>query len=337
MAKVLIASAMLADKEMAFLNVLRDAGLEVVYPSKRKQLNEEELMEALPGAVATLAGSENYSRRIIEAFPDLRVIARIGVGYDAVDVAAATENGVTVTVTPGANHESVAEHTFALMLALARGIVPQHSAISGGGWQRIVGVPLRDRTLGLVGLGRVGQAVAIRAVAFRMRVLAYDPMPDAAFAERNGIPLVSLERLLSESDFVSLHLPLTKATSGMIDGPALARMKPTAFLINTARGGIVHEDALVDALRAGWIAGAALDVFTEEPPPADHPLTKFENVICTAHTAGVDLQARDDMALLAARSVAALSLGNWSEANVVNPECREKFHWSSRANRKEKT
>jgi D-3-phosphoglycerate dehydrogenase len=320
MPKVLIATAMLAGLEKPFVNLLRDAGCEVVYPSLRKQLTETELLAELPGVTASLAGSEPYTRRVIESCPDLRVIARNGVGYDAVDVTAATRQGIAVTITPGTNHESVAEHTFALLLTVARSIVPQHTAICAGGWRRDVGYPLRGRTLGLVGLGRVGKAVAVRAAAFRMQVLVHEQQPDTRFIAENNIELVPLDRLLSESDFVSLHIPFAKESRHLIDERALRLMKPSAFLINTARGGLVCEEALFRALQERRIAGAGLDVLADEPPPPDHPLLKLENVICTAHTAGVDLQARDDMALMAAQSIVDVLQGNWSQANVVNPD-----------------
>jgi D-3-phosphoglycerate dehydrogenase / 2-oxoglutarate reductase len=328
MSKVLIATAILAGLDKPFLHVLKGAGLEVVYPRQRKQLTEDELITELKGVAAALAGSEPYTRRVIESSPQLRVIARNGVGYDAVEVAAATEHGIAITVTPGANHESVAEHTFALMLTLARSIIPQHAAISAGRWQRDVGFPLRGRTLGLIGLGRIGREVAIRALAFRMHILAYEPRPDARFVAQHRIVLVPLEQLLSQSDFVSLHLPLTHESQHLLDGRALGLMKPTAFLLNTARGGLVDEAELLRALQERRIAGAGLDVFAEEPPPADHLLLKLPNVVCTAHTAGVDAQARDDMAHLAAQSIVALSRGQWSHATVVNPECRARFSWT---------
>jgi phosphoglycerate dehydrogenase-like enzyme len=328
MHKVLIATPTLAGPDWPFLDVLRGAGLEVVYPRQRKALTEDDLLVELEGVAAVVAGMEPYTRRVIEASQGLRVIARVGVGYDAVDTDAAAERGVAVTVTPGVNQESVAEHTFALMLALARSVVPMHLAIRGGGWRRDSGVPLRGRTLGLVGLGRIGKEVALRAAAFRMTVLAYDPVPDARFADEHHVALVPLDRLLAESDFVSLHLPLAVESRHLIDARALGRMKPTAFLINTARGGLVDEAALAAALRAGRLAGAGLDVFAEEPPPPGDPLRRPDNVVCTGHTAGIDSQSRDDMALLAARSVAALSRGEWPESQVVNPACRGKFRWT---------
>ncbi len=325
MPRVLIATAMLAGLEGPFLSVLRGAGFEVVYPRERKQLTEDELLAELPHVAAALAGSEPYTRRVIEASPSLRIIARNGVGYDAVDIAAATERGIAVAVTPGTNHESVAEHTLALTLAVARSIVPQNAAIRAGRWQRDVGLPLRGRTLGLVGLGRVGRAVATRAAALGMRLVAYEPLPDLDFAARHRVELTSLDALLAQADVVSLHLPLTDESRHLIDGRALARMKPTALLINTARGGLICEDELVRALVERRIAGAGLDVFAEEPPPAEHPLLSLDNVVCTAHTAGVDAQAREDMALAAAQAIVAISRGEWPEAHIVNPQCRAAF------------
>jgi D-3-phosphoglycerate dehydrogenase len=327
MQKVLIATATLADLRGRFVDTLTAAGFEAVYPRERKVLTEDELVHELQGACAVVAGFEPYTRRVIGACPDLRVIARNGVGYDAVDLDAATERGIPVTVTPGANQESVAEHTIALILAVARGIVPQHEAIRAGGFRRLLGVPLRGRTLGLVGMGRIGREVARRAAAFGMRLLVCDPVADPATVEQLGITLVPLDELLAQSDFVSLHLPLSEATRRLIDARALALMKPTAFLINTARGDVVSEDDLAEALKSGTIAGAALDVFTEEPPPAGHPLTQMENVVCTAHTAGIDLQAREDMAMLAAHAIITLSRGDWPEDQVVNPDCRATFRW----------
>jgi phosphoglycerate dehydrogenase-like enzyme len=327
MPKVLIATSTLAGPGWPFLDVLRGANLDIVYPRAWKQFTEDELIAELAGAAAVVAGMEPYTRRVIEACPGLRVIARVGVGYDAVDTAAAADRGVAVTITPGVNQESVAEHTFALVLALARSVVPMHLAIRGGGWKRDSGVPLRGRTLGLVGLGRIGKEVALRGAAFRMKVLAYDPMPDARFAADHGVTLAPLDRLLAESDFVSLHLPRTPGAAPLLDAAALARMKPTAYLVNTARGGIVDEAALADALQSKRLAGAGLDVFAEEPPRPDDPLRTLDTVVCTGHTAGIDTQARDDMASLAAESIAALSRGEWPAHQVVNPACRDRFRW----------
>jgi phosphoglycerate dehydrogenase-like enzyme len=326
MAKVLISPATLDGVEGPYFELLRGAGFELVYPRKGAQLTEDELFDHLPGVQAAIAGSEPYTRRVLDANPGLRVIARAGVGYDAVDVPAATEHGIAVAITPGTNQDSVAEHTFALILALAKHLIPQHHGTRTGTWPRQANLPLRGRTLGIAGLGRIGKAVALRGECFLMRLLAYEPFPDREFATRHGVTLVPLEQLLAESDFLTLHVPLTMESRHLINRATLARMKPTAFLINTARGGLVSEADLLEALRARRLAGAALDVFEEEPPPPS-PLLEMDNVVLTPHAAGVDLQSRDDMALSAARAIVALSQGEWPAEQVVNPEVRGRFRW----------
>jgi len=283
-------------------------------------------MVALQGVSAALAGSEPYSERVLAANPQLRVVARVGVGYDAVDVAAATARGVAVTIAPNTNQDAVAEHTFCLMLGLVKNLVAQHLGTCALKWPRGANLPLRQRTLGIAGLGRTGKSVAVRGEAFGMRLLAYEPYPDKAFAAAHGVEFVSFERLLAESDFLSLHLPLTGASKYLIDRKALAMMKPTAFLINTARGGLVCEEDLLEALRTNKIAGAGLDVFEEEPP-GKNPLFQLENVLLTPHAAGGDVQSRDDMSLSAAEAIVALSRGEWPAEKVVNPEVRERFRW----------
>jgi phosphoglycerate dehydrogenase-like enzyme len=326
MPKVLIAPMTLANVQGPFVQVLRQAGFELVYPQHAHQMTEEELLPALRGIAASLAGSEPYTARVLDANPTLRVIARAGVGFDAVDVAAATAHGVAVATTPGTNHDCVAEHTFSMLLGLTRNLVAQHFGVKSGAWPRGTNLPVRGRTLGIAGLGRIGKAVALRGEAFHMRLLAYEPYPDTAFASAHHVELVPLDRLLAESDFLSLHLPLTSESRRLINRQSLARMKPTAFLINTARGGLVDEADLLEALKARRIAGAALDVFEQEPP-GKSPLFELDNVLLTPHAAGMDLQSRDDMARSAAEAIAALSRGEWPAEKVVNPEVRAKFKW----------
>jgi D-3-phosphoglycerate dehydrogenase len=326
MDKVLIAPAALDGLDIAFVQVLREAGFDLVYPQRGVQLNEDELLSFLSGVKASVAGSEPYTARVLDAHPQLRVIARAGVGYDAVDVAAATRHGMAVAITPGTNEGSVAEHTFCLMLGLAKRLVPQHLGVKAGDWPRGANLPLRGRTLGIAGLGRIGKAVALRGQAFAMRLLAYDPVPDKAFAEHHQIDLVSLEKLLAESDYLTLHLPVSAESRYLINRRTLALMKPTAFLINTARGAVVNEADLLEALQQKRIAGAGLDVFEQEPP-GKHPLFALDNVLLTPHAAGVDVQSRDDMALSAARAIVSLARGEWPAEKVVNPEVRSKFRW----------
>jgi D-3-phosphoglycerate dehydrogenase len=326
MRKVLITPSPLHGIDGPYLKVLREAGFECAFPSRIGQLTEDELYQQLNGVAATIAGSEPYSRRVLEAHPELRVIARAGVGFDAVDLAAATERGVVVCIAPGTNQDAVAEHTFALILALAKGLIGQHQGTRTGQWPRRPNLPLRGRSLGILGLGRIGKAVAVRGAAFGMRLLAYEPYPDLQFAEQWHVTLVSLERLLAEADYVTIHVPLTPDSRYLFNRKTLALMKPTAFLINTSRGGLINEADLLEALRAGRLAGAGLDVFEQEPPPPS-PLLELDNVVLTPHAAGVDLQSRDDMALSAARSIVALSRGQWPAEQVVNPQVRERFRW----------
>ncbi len=328
MPKVFIGPVALAGLQADFVNVLKNAGFELVYHGRPAQLEEEELLAALDGADAALAGSEPYSARVLAAHPKLKVIARVGVGYDAVDTDAATRHGVAVCIAPGTNQGSVAEHTFALMLALVKHLIPQHLGVVAGGWPRGTNIPLRSRTLGLAGLGRIGKAVATRALAFEMDVIAHDPFPDTAWAKAHGIPLVSLEELLRRSDFVSLHMPAMPETAHLINARTLALMKPTAYLINTSRGAVVNEADLYEALKARRIAGAGLDVFEQEPP-GQTPLLGLDNVVLTPHAAGVDLRSRDEMARAAAEAIASLWRGEWPAEKVVNPGVREKFRWGA--------
>jgi phosphoglycerate dehydrogenase-like enzyme len=327
MKRVLIAPAPLKEIEHVYGPVLRGAGFELVFPRRNAQMTEAELIEQLPGCVASLAGSEPYTTAVISAAAakGLKVICRAGVGYDAVDVPAATELGVAVGFAPGTNQDAVAEHTFMLILALARNLVVQHNLTVAGKWPRRANQPLRGRTLGVVGVGRIGKEVALRGLAFKMPVIAYDPFPDTVFLQKHNIPLVTLDELLRQSDVVSLHMPMLPESKQIINAHSLSLMKPTAYLVNTARGGVVDEPALVDALKNKRIAGAGLDVFEDEPPPVDHPLFGLDNVVLTAHTAGVDVKSRDDMAQRAAECIVKLLAGGWPAEWIVNTEVRAKF------------
>jgi D-3-phosphoglycerate dehydrogenase len=327
MPKVLIAPSPLASLKGDFYTVLATAGFEFVYPKKAVQMLESDLLEQLPGIPAALAGSEPYTRKVFEACPQLKIVARVGVGYDAVDVQAATDHGVMVATAPGTNQDAVSEHCFMLILAFVKNLTHQHHLIREGQWPRAANRPIRGQTLGLVGLGRIGKSMTIRAKAFGMNVVAYEPFPDKAFVDAHGIRLLSLEDLLREADIVSLHLPALPQTYKLINAERLKLMKPNAILVNTARGAVVDEVALYDALKNKRIAGACLDVFEQEPPLPDNPLLKLDNIVMTAHMAGVDTQSRDDMARKAAECIAAVSRGEWPAECVVNPEVKSKFKW----------
>lgn len=324
--KALIAPQTLAGLEGRHLDVLREAGFDLVFPPVAHQLTEEQLLQQLNGICVSLAGSEPYTSRVLAAHPQLKIIARVGVGYDAVDVSAATAQGVAVAIAPGTNQEAVAEGAFALMLALAKSIVPRHLQVKAGEWPRFANLPLRSRALGIVGLGRIGKALAVRGRAFGMPMIAFDPIPDEAFAKEHGIRLASLEELLAESDFVSLHSPLIPATKHLINKRTLGLMKPSAFLVNTARGGLVCEADLYEALKNGAIAGAGLDVFEQEPPGAS-PLFELDNIVLAPHTAGMDVKSRDDMALSAAQAIVDLSQGRWPSEKIVNPEVQSSYRF----------
>lgn len=261
---------------------LAEAGFEVVDSPRPAPLTEEELLALLPDFDAIVAGNDPLTARVLEQLPRLRAIARWGIGVDAVDLDAATRLGIVVTNTPGLIVDTVADLAFALLLAVARRIVEADRWVRSGQWQEFQTTLVWGKTLGLVGVGAIGMAVARRARGFNMTVLGYDPVPRAE-AEEIGVRYVSLDELLREADFVSVHAPLTPQTRGLIDARAIALMKPTAILVNTARGGLVDQQALYEALRDGRIAGAGLDVFAKEPPDPNDPLLKLNNCVFTPH------------------------------------------------------
>jgi phosphoglycerate dehydrogenase-like enzyme len=283
----------------------------------------------LTAADAVIAGAEPYPRKVIEALPRLRAIARSGVGYDAIDLAACDEAGVVVMTTPGVNHHSVAEHTFALLFGVARGFPIAHLRVRECKWKRTSGPRVMGSTIGVVGLGRIGQAVATRAIGVGMNVLAYEPFPSQAFLkEWPAVVLTSLDDLFAKSDYVSLHLPLSPETRHLINSKTLARMKPGSVLINTARGGLVDENALCQALRSGHLRAAALDVFEVEPLPLSSPLLAFDNVLFAGHTAGIDNESKYDTFKMCADNLVALYTGGWPAECVVNLRGTNGWKWS---------
>lgn len=256
---------------------------EVLYNPTGRPLTAEELIPLVPGVDGYIAGLDAISRAVIEAADSLRVIARYGVGVDAVDLEAARQRGIIVTNTPGANTNSVAELTIALMLALARRIPEAVQTTRLGGWPRLSGVSLEGKVVGLIGFGAIGRQVARRLRGFDCTLLAYDPFPDEVKAEELGVRLTSLDEVVQQADFLSLHCPATDETRGMVNEAFLRKMKEGAFLINTARGELIDESALLQALQSGRLSGAALDVFSRQPPEPDNPLLKLPQVILTPH------------------------------------------------------
>jgi lactate dehydrogenase-like 2-hydroxyacid dehydrogenase len=298
--------------------LLRDAGCELIFPKKPGLLMGDELVAALSGMDAVLANLDGYSASVLSSssVSQLKIIARWGVGYDSVDVSAATRNGIVATYTPELLNEAVADYTFALLLALARRVHEVHGTMQRGEWKHALGDDVGGKTLGIIGLGRIGKAVARRATGFGMRILAHTAHPDPT---NQSVEFVPLEKLLAESDFVSLHPALTPETRGMIGEAQLRQMKPTAYLINTGRGALLDETALARALKENRLAGAALDVFTIEPLPADSALRSAPNLLLSPHQSSYARGTCERVSLSAARAIVDLMNGKKPQ-NVLNPE-----------------
>jgi D-3-phosphoglycerate dehydrogenase / 2-oxoglutarate reductase len=303
------------------LQQLRDAGHVV---DVRLGLSPDELVEVIPGAAALIIRSATQvTREVLESGTDLVVVGRAGIGLDNVDVEAATQRGVMVVNAPQSNILSAAEHTMALLLAQARNIPQAHQALSEGRWERSKweGVELADKTLGIVGLGRIGKLVAQRALAFGMRLVAYDPFVSAERARQVSVELMPLERLVQVADFVTLHVAKTPDTAGLIGKDLLALAKPGIRIVNVARGGIVDEAALAEAIRAGRVAGAALDVFAAEPT-TESPLFGLPQVVVTPHLGASTREAQDKAGDTIAEQV-ALALDDEFVPFAVNVSAAE--------------
>jgi D-3-phosphoglycerate dehydrogenase / 2-oxoglutarate reductase len=303
------------------LQRLRDAGHVV---DVRLDLSPDELVGVVPGAAAlVIRSATQVTREVLEAGTDLVVVGRAGIGLDNVDVTTATERGVMVVNAPTSNILTTAEHTMGLLLAQARNIPQAHAALVDGRWERgrWEGVELSDKTLGVVGLGRVGKLVAQRAHAFGMRLVATDPFVDSERARQLGVEMMPLDRLVEESDFVTLHVTKTPETIGMIGKDLLARAKPGIRIINVSRGGVVDEEALAEAIRVGHVAGAALDVFAAEPT-TDSPLFGLPQVVVTPHLGASTREAQDKAGDTIAEQV-ELALANEFVPFAVNVSAAE--------------
>lgn len=322
MSTVLVADNKSEPGEPGGISLLEQAGMEMRFASLPATTAPGDLIRHLRGCAAVLASSQPFTDEVFQGAPDLRIVARMGVGYDAVDVDAATRHGVLVTTTPGTLEWAVADHTFGLILALAHHIALDDRASRRGAWRPLWGVDVWRKTLGLVGLGRIGRMVAQRARGFEMRILAHEPAPDPDVVREYGIALVSLEELLRESDFVSLHVPLTHETRNLIDAARLAMMRPGAYLINTARGGLVDEDALYTALSGGALGGAGLDVRRTEPPE-DTRFSTLDNVVLTPHDAGMTDGRRLACGTMAATGILRALRGERPDG-LLNPAAWER-------------
>lgn len=309
MNKILVTALSFSKYSKGPLSLLQKAGCEVVWNPTGLPLQEDQLCQMVADCEAILVGVDPITRRVLEAGKKLKVVAKHGVGVDNIDLQAAAALGIQVTNGPDTNSEAVADLTFGLMLAAARSIPLADKSTREGKWPRLVGPELYRKKLGILGLGAIGKRVAKRAAGFSMEVLAYDVYQDTAFAAAHQVRYASLAEVLRESDFVTLNLPLLPDTREIINEKTLSLMQPTAYLINTARGELINEQALYQALKTDRLAGAALDAFIQEPPPADHPLLQLPNVVVTPHMGANSYEANRNMGMAAATNILAVFRG----------------------------
>jgi len=290
---------------------LEDQGHVVIFDSSREfpAYSKEELREILPNIDAAIVGMDIYDREVFEFAPRLKAIAKFGVGVDNIDGEAAAKHGVYVINAPGQNSCAVAELAAGMIICLLRGIVSFNNSIKEGDWPRVLKTDLCGKTVGLVGFGAIARLLSERLKAFEVDILAYDIYPDYFEAERLGVHICSLDKVLKNSDIISLHVPGVPSTYHTINRESISRMKDGAFLVNTARGSLVDFDALAEALSCGKLSGAALDVFEQEPLPADSPILRCKNVVCTPHIGGETEGAYKKIALSTARDIAAVLAG----------------------------
>jgi D-3-phosphoglycerate dehydrogenase / 2-oxoglutarate reductase len=316
MQKVLVAGSI----QQAGLDILSQRS-DITIDCCPDQTSEKELIDRVVNVSAILVGTTPITERIIDAARVLKVVSRRGVGYDNIDLSALRRRKIPLTIVGLANASTVAEHTLFFMLALAKQAIAYDRATRTGNWrfrESLLASDLLGKTLLLVGFGRIGREVSVRAAAFGMRVMVYDPLiPGTALGKFPVEPVKDLLHGLAICDFLSVHVPLTPETAGLIGAKAFAVMKPTAFVISTARGGVVDEDELVNALRTGLIRGAGLDVFKEEPLSPDHPLASLENVMLSPHTAALTLECARRMDAVAAQNCLDAIDGKLDPALIV--------------------
>jgi D-3-phosphoglycerate dehydrogenase len=297
-------------------DLLESTGIEIV--RERGPLSEARMLELVGDFDAILCGDDLISRAVLEkASPRLRILSKYGIGVDKIDVKAATEMGIPLSFCPGVNHTTVAEHTFALLLALVRNLVEIANATHAGNWKRLTGHEIMGKTIGIVGLGRIGKEVAIRAKAFGMTVLAYDVYWDEAFAASHGIKRAAgVAEIFEKSDVISLHTNLTPETRDMIRAETIATMKDGVIILNCSRGEVVHTADLAAALESGKVGGYGADVLDEEPPRPEHPLLKAKNCIVTSHIGSRTYESVQRQAMMAAQNLLHLLRGEKPLAQV---------------------
>lgn len=291
------------------IRLLESFADEIVYNDLGVPLRDSEIVERLEGCDGYIAGLDYITADVVRAMPDsVRVISRYGAGIDRVDQTACRERGIILTNTPGVNAIAVCELAFGLMLALARNIPSLNSAVTQGEWPRASGIELAGKSLGIVGLGMIGKKLAIRARAFEMNVLAYDPFFDEAFAKTHMVERCDLDALITRANVLSLHVPLSQQTNGMMNAKRISLMPRGAFLINTSRGGLIDEDAAAEALISGALGGIGLDAFSEEPP-VNSRLLGLERVVVTPHTGAHTAEAVRKMGIMSVENLRAVLEG----------------------------
>jgi len=300
--KILITSRSFASISDKPIKMLTKKGYEIQRNNTGRPYEKEEMLKLIRDVDGIIIGIDELSAEIIEEANKLKVISKYGIGVDNIDINMATNKKIIVTNTPTANVDAVADLTFGLILSLARRIPEADKKTKSGEWEKIIGKPVWEKTLGIIGLGKIGRQVVKRAQGFKMNILVYDLVKDEKFAQSYNIKYVNLEKLLQKSDYITIHIPLNDATRGMISYKELGKVKKEAFLINTSRGGIVDEEALYDALRNNKLRGAALDVYNNEPP-GKSPLKELDNVIMTPHIAAYTEEAIENMSIQAAQNL----------------------------------
>src|SRR3989339_1973162 len=304
------------------LKLLRDAGIEV---DAKAGLSEDELVKIIPEYDAMIVRSDTRATpKIIEAGKKLKIIGRAGVGVDNIDLPTATKNGVIVVNSPEGNTVAAAEHSFAMLLSMARSIPQAHSKLKKGEWDKksFKGIEVLNKTLGVVGLGKIGRRVASYAIGMGMNVVVFDPYVTEEYAKSIGVELKTLEDLVKISDFITLHIPKTKETANLINAGMIAKMKKGVRIVNVARGGIINEQDLYDALKSGHVAAAALDVFEKEPTPSDNPLLTLDNIVVTPHLGASTVEAQVNVAVDVVEQIIEVLKGGAARSAVNIPSMK---------------
>ena len=317
--KILLTTTSFQDTPGAHHDLLAQTGWEII--TARGPLNEADTLALVGEVDGYICGDDAITRKVLEkARPKLKVLSKYGIGVDKIDVKSATEFGIPVLFTPGVNHTTVAEHNFLLLLALEKNFLFHTDSTRSGGWKRKTGHELLDKTIGIIGMGRIGREVAIRAKAFGMNVLGFDLHWDEKFAAEHGLQHAkTLDDIYKYSDYISLHTSLTPETKDMISAASIAKMKKGVLILNCARGEIVNTNDLIAGLKSGQVGGYGTDVLDQEPPPPDHPLLKLPNVVCTPHVASRTYESVVRQATTSVKNL-ILAMNGQKPIAQVNPE-----------------